>query len=869
MQFVTYVRDAVRPGGTPSRYLVWVQIVLLSQTLASVLPSQAFWTSGIQLPQWVLIGVVAIIICTSFFKQEHAKILAAYSLYVVGLIVSTITIATGITSLSGIVFMLTWAMTLFIAERREYFSFDLVTVFMVLMLASTVILLSFNPLNGVSQNWIVLYVGAFITVVDIYLIYVDFGAHRNYYQESRKSFANLDILSSKLSEVLSKQGELEDILWNVSQECLPFLELEECAIYLYNEETNDLRQVQPGHDPDSKEPIERASVHLKVDEGSVGKAFQSKNYVLVEEAKMMTVSNSDNLIRSSELAVPISSGGKVIGVIDSKYSIAGYFKERHIQAFHIMAAFCGIKITEYNAREAMRKAEFAQMETHRYMELDQMKNRFITNISHDLKTPLSLIKAPAMQIDGLSDDPRIKRNASYILKNTEHLLRVVGQLLQLNRVERGLNELYIEEVDVHALILKIGTQYQGLAEKEGIQLECKAAPIKLLTDAFRLEQIIHNLVHNAFRYIGTGNRIALTGTTDEKDLVIQVEDNGPGISAELQKKVFDRFFKADENNHEGTGIGLSLVKEYAQRLGGSVEIESRANEGSIFTVRVPLQTAEIKEEKAVSEILHDSEGKPLMLVVEDHVDLNDFICSSFEDRYQCIAAFDGAEALKLMEKQIPDIIISDLMMPEMPGDEFVRHVKNNEAFEHIPVVVLSAKSQLESRVELYELGADNYLFKPFDISELNAVVNGIVEQRNKLRKRLHSHVWGDIVQKPTEEEMGSTQSNVQQVFIEKVRSFVLENIESTTIAIPEMAASLGIGRNKFQKMMREITGLSPVEFVRSIRLLEAKRMLESQALTVSEVAYSVGFNNLSYFTRSFKNEFNALPSELQNAHSAE
>lgn len=859
MNLITYVKEAVTPGGTPSRYLVWVQIVLLGQVLTSVLPSPQLYKPEPGLSKYLLIATAVILIVSGLVaKSDKGKIITAYILYIVGLLVSTITISYGITSLSGIVYMLTWAMTLFVAERREYITFDLVTLFMVLMLISSVILLMFNPKMGVTGNWIVLAAGGLFTAVNIYLVYIDFGSERNFYRESRESFSNLDILSSKLSKILSKRDQLEDLLWEVAQECVPFLQLEECVIYLYDEDREILKQVAAFGGKSTKDQNIVDPINIKPGEGVVGSAFSTGNTQLVKETKLRPDYIVDDASRASELAVPIISNGEPIGVIDSEHSQSGYFKERHVQAFRIMAAFCGIKITEHRANARMQQAEQAKLEADRYKELDQLKNRFVTNISHDLKTPLSLIKAPAMQLQKVSEDPKVRKHADYILKNTEHLLRVVGQLLQLNRVDRGLNDLYIEDVEVTSLLRKIGSQYHGLAEKDSIDFRYFAVPATLSTDSFRLEQILHNLIHNAFRYTGPNGKISVEGKNSGEQYVFIVSDNGPGISPEIQNRVFDRFFKGDENNHEGTGIGLSLVHEYAVSLGGGVQLNKNEGEGTTFTVFLPFEVAAESPEKNTEEELESDEGKPILLVVEDHADLNDFICDYFEDRFCCKSAFDGTQALNLMEQQVPDIILSDLMMPEMDGSSFVRKIRETEKFEHIPIVVLSAKSQVESRIDLYELGADNYLMKPFDISELNAVVHGILEQRKKLRNQLHRTLGTvhDMEVAINEEEIKSPD------LIDKARQFVLNQIDNTDLSVPDLAAALGYGRNRFQTEIRETTGLSPVEFIRSVRLVEARKILSEGNLSVSQVAYSVGFNNLSYFTRSFKAEFDMLPSEV-------
>ena len=741
MNAITYIKEAVSPGGTPKRYLIWVSIVLIAQTLTSILPSPSFYAEAFNSSHAIFISSIVIALGVNFLREEKQKIMAAFCLYIVGLSLSTITISIGITPLSGIVFMVTWSMTLFVAERREYISFDLVVVFLVLMLLSTVIMLLYNPALHLRDGGIVLGMGALLTSINIYLVYTDFGFEKNYYQESRKTYADLEVLSSKLSEILSAEGQLDHLLRKVTQECVPLLDIEDCVIYLYNDEKQSLVQVAAFGDKSSDASEVINPLEIKVGEGVVGKCFADKNPLLINETSQFPGYIVDNEARNSELAVPIISNMKVIGVIDSEHKKSGFFKERHLQAFNIIASFCGIKITEYNARESIEQARIAKAETEKYKELDELKSKFITNISHDLKTPLSLIKAPAMRIAEITTDLQVKNHSNYILKNADHLLRVVNQLLQLNRVDKGLNELYIEKLEISVLFDKIAVQYSGLAEKENIEFAYNAESIETMTDSFRLEQIIHNLVHNAFRYTGRDGEIHLNCRKDADFMLISVSDNGPGIAKDIQNNVFERFYKADVNNHEGTGIGLSLVKEYAESLKGEVSLESSEGNGTTFNIKIPII---FPEEESSSEALWSEDEiteniKPVMLVVEDHTDLNDYICNFFQNDFRCVSAFDGVEALTKMKEQTPDIIISDLMMPKMDGSTFVSKVKSNDQYGHIPVIVLSAKSQTESKVDLYSIGADNFLVKPFDIAELNAVVHNVLAQRKKIKEMFRSN----------------------------------------------------------------------------------------------------------------------------------
>lgn len=861
MHFFSYIKEALSPGGTPKRYLIWVCIVLLIQTISSLFPSPGFFSGSWNDAHSLALVVAVIVIAVQFVRNDTWRNYTSFALYVVGLVVSTITISTGTTSLSGIIFMLTWAMTMFVAERREYISFDSVTAFMVLMLISTVILLLHHPDFEQGENNYVLLAGALLTAVNIYLVYIDFGKEKNFYQKSRKVYADLQELSTKMSEILSSEGKLDHLLRKVSKECIPLLDLEDCVIYLYDEDKKILVQTAAYGNKSVNGTSIANPIDLQPGEGIVGRCFEQGVPVLVKETKNDPHYIVDDAFRNAELAVPIVSNGKVVGVIDSEHSQKGYFKTWHVQAFTIIASFCGIKITEYMARESIEQARVAQEETEMYKELDELKNRFITNISHDLKTPLSLIKGPAIQIAEESKEPATKKLAQYVLKNAEHLLRVVNQLLQLNRVDKGLNELYLEEVHVDAVLSKITAQYEGLAQQRRITLSVQCVPVVFTTDVFRLEQIIHNLLHNAFRYSTEGGVISINVTCEDPEtLSLQISDSGKGIPDNLKDKVFERFFKVDVNNHEGTGIGLSLVKEYVQSIGGNIRLDNAKEGGACFTVRLPILVATANGSKVstdVDELHEETVSKPIMVVVEDHPDLNNFICDFFEERFQCYQCFDGAEGIQRIAELQPDIVISDLMMPNTDGRAMIASLKENDLLAHIPVVVLTAKGQTESKIDLYETGAENYVVKPFDIKELNAIVTAILEQRQRLKMRFRERFFV-----PKDEALPEEMATND--FIEQAVHVIYEQLDNASFSIADLSGALAMGRNKLQKEVRELTGLTPVEFIRSVRLLEAKkRILETNA-TISEIAFSVGFNNLSYFTRSFKAEFDVLPTDVRN-----
>lgn len=870
MRVYTYIQEALTPGGTVKRLKEWLASMMLVHLIFCFLPAlierpYPLWMAA------VLIFLGLFSIAAFFIRQPVLEKLLLYFFPLMGYILCVGSIILNISNLGQIIYVLAWSMCVLIAERREYFSYRDLLIYLGFIMVALTLPAVFAPSHqgNLLEKILVVGSGCILSGINGYLLYIDFEYDKNYYRESREMFANTGILSKELSEILTRDESLESLLWTVSQTCIPLLKLEDCVIYLYDEERNRLRQVAAyGNKTSNGEKIVQP-LEVEPGKGVVGTCFERQEALLVLETKYFPGYIVDDQARDSELAVPIFSNGKVIGVLDSEHSQKGYFKERHLQAFQVIASFCGIKITEHYARESMKAAQLAHEEAERYKELDELKNRFITNISHDLKTPLSLIKAPAIQLSLMADSDHVKKLSFYIIKNTEHLLRVVDQLLQLNRVDHGLNQLYVEETTASQMIEKVRMQYEGLAQQRQVEFTATADAITLVTDTFRLEQILHNLIHNAFRYTPSGGRIEARIIRNHDRAQITVSDNGPGIPKELHQKIFERFYKADVNNHEGTGIGLSLVKEYAEVLEGTVALQSQPGEGTRFIIDLPLvhsSAANAQHTAAVAgfEEAENAETKPVMLVVEDHVDLNNFICNYFEQEFHCVAAFDGAEAMKKMQSITPDIVITDLMMPHTDGEALVAAIKNNDRTGHIPVIVLSAKAQLQSKIDLYTTGADNYLLKPFDILELKAVVQSTLEQRKKLRHLfqlnfLQPSVSLDVTEIPEQDEPVSP-------IIRAAMDFVMKHLDNEEIGVNDMAASLGMGRNKLQRELKNLTGLTPVEFIRSIRLHEARRLLTDPRMNVSEVAYATGFNNLSYFSRSFKAEFDLLPSEWREQH---
>jgi len=863
MQLIPYIKTALNPGGTPTRFLHWLSALLAFQTISSAIP--ALWKEPALLWGQVLVFCSAALIALALRVRNagwQLALIKIFHFYGMGLCMAVIFLKMGPDS--SMMWLLTWTLSLVIAERREYLSSNwvvLIMTFCMLLIGSRFV---WNW-TTVGNFWPPLLTGVAGCIINAYLLKVDVSGMDNYYKEMRASLSQLEKLSTRMTEILTQSGELQYQLWRVSEECIPLLGLEDCVIYLYDEESQMLVQTAAYGSRKAMAGQIVNAIQIKPGAGVVGRCFSEVKEMDIPDTMLFPGYIVDGHPRNSELAVPIISNGKPVGVIDSEHSLRGFYKERHKQAFRIIASFCGVKITEYIAHKSLEAAVLAQTEADRYRELDELKNRFITNISHDLKTPLSLIKAPATQLARESKDQQTRNLAGYILKNADHLLKVMNQLLQLNRVDKGLNQLYINEFDTTKLLNNIIAQYEGMIADKNIQFFADVQTLKLKTDEFRLEQIIHNLLQNAFRYAPKGGSVRLTCIQQESKLKIEVADTGPGIPEPLRERVFERFFKVDINNHEGTGVGLSLVKDYTTALGGSVELQENPGGGSVFKVIIPVDfETDIDSINNIQNFevapADTSTNLPVMVIAEDHPDLNNFICTSFENEFRCIQAFDGSEALSKISENLPDIIVTDLMMPDTDGEALIARIRGEDATAHIPIIVLTAKNRLQSKVDLYNLGVENYLTKPFEIEELRAVIESVLKQRKRLRE-----LFGQRFLMPIETTIDSSESESTEeaAIVRQAIQWILENLEKEALGVSDLTAALNMGRNRLQREIKASTGLTPVEFIRSVRLNEARKMLSCGNYNVSEAAYACGFNNLSYFTRSFKSEFGMLPSEWE------
>ena len=533
----------------------------------------------------------------------------------------------------------------------------------------------------------------------------------------------------------------------------------------------------------------------------------------------------------------------------------------------------------------VRLNEKARAEANRIREMDTIKSKFFANISHEFRTPLTLIQGPLQQIEEQVSDQN-KQNGTVAVpwrqlktmrRNTDRLLELVNQLLDLSRLDAGSMKLQIIKGDVLQLLKTIAASFDSLAERKQIHYHIhfpEQSPI-VFFDKDKLEKIFTNLLGNAFKYTPEQGAVSINITMEENRLRLLIEDNGPGIPKKELDKVFDRFYQVEGTEDKGSGIGLALVKELVELYRGQISVSSEPGKGSRFRVSIPMDKNDFKENEFIygqyqaepvfvsrdtypeQEAMENSKfnnNLPLLLIVEDNADLRTFIKETVSGFYQVEQATNGKEGLEKAIALVPDIIISDVMMPQMDGFTMTEKIKKDERSSHIPVILLTAKAGQQHKIEGLETGADDYLTKPFDAKELLTRIENLINQRKLLRKKFA----GTIQLKPSEVAVKS----LDEIFLANVMQTIEKNMEEDEFGVEELAKKVAMSRSQLHRKLVALIDKSPSDLIRQTRLLRAKELLEKKAFTPSEVAFKVGFNSHTYFSKCFKDEFGVSPSEV-------
>ena len=530
-------------------------------------------------------------------------------------------------------------------------------------------------------------------------------------------------------------------------------------------------------------------------------------------------------------------------------------------------------------RRERNKFKIRQMEQDamKNEEVNQMKFRFFTNVSHELRTPLTLIISPLESIIKETTDEKRLDKLKLMHRNALRLLTLVNQLLDFRKNEVAGLHLSLSEGDVVAYVRNICSSFLMLSEKKNVHLTFFSA-IDYLNMAFdedKVGKVVMNLLSNAFKFTPEGGRVDISidvlKETPEM-LEIKVSDTGIGISDENKERIFERFYQVEHegehNQSTGSGIGLSLVRDFVTLHGGTVRVFDNVGTGSVFVVDIPVKHNELSSDEpnlssdgprlssvqTAEEALAEAEKeKPLALIVDDNEDLILFMKDALSMYFRVKSASNGREAWQLIPDLMPDIIVSDVMMPEMDGNELCRWVKTDKRTSGIPFILLTAKQAVEDKVEGLTIGADDYVTKPFNVEVLVLRMRKLIDLSRRNKQRTH------IEPEPSEIVITS----LDEQLVAKAIKYVEEHISHPDLSVEILSRELGMSRVQLYKKLLQITGKTPTEFIRIIRLKRAMQFLRESQLNVSEIAYNVGFNNPKYFTKYFKEEFGVLPSVFQ------
>jgi signal transduction histidine kinase/AraC-like DNA-binding protein len=522
-------------------------------------------------------------------------------------------------------------------------------------------------------------------------------------------------------------------------------------------------------------------------------------------------------------------------------------------------------------------------------ETEKIKSRFFANISHEFRTPLTLIFGPAKDIMDKTNDLKTKENAGIINRNAGRLYGLVNQLLDLSKLEAGRMTLETSEQNIISLLKGLVLSFTSLAERKRITLKFNTIEenLNVYIDKEKIVRIVNNLLSNAFKFTPEGGRIDFTVGKMIKELELRISDSGIGIPKERIDNIFDRFYQVDGSHSresEGSGLGLALTKELVELHKGKIKVESTEGEGSTFTILLPLgkehlkpneivqkeireeTTKTIEEEdlnpeiekskgKADIDVLLET-GKPILLIVEDNLDVRNYIVSHLEDDYGIQEAIDGEDGFTKSIEQIPDLIVSDVMMPKMDGFQFCAKIKTDERTSHIPVILLTAKASGESKIEGLETGADDYIMKPFDAKELKVRIKNLIDQRKKLREHFLQEGIFNLDNKNI--------ISVDKKFLEKAVKIINEHLSDSLFGVESFASKIALSRVTLHKKLIALIGEPPGNLIKRIRLSKAAKLIENKTGNISEIALEVGFNNPAYFSECFKKQFGVTPSQYQS-----
>ena len=594
------------------------------------------------------------------------------------------------------------------------------------------------------------------------------------------------------------------------------------------------------------------------------KPYKRDNYL---KGALVTKANANVLLmQNEEMNKQTARLNALHGKVDT-YLVQYNHQKMYIVLFSIIL-FLLIGIMVYIYRTILMKRRIEE-------DANKAKLQFFTNISHELRTPLTLIADPVNYIihdDNLNSQQRSM--LQIVQRNVLVLTQLVSEILDFRKVQNGKMELRLSDFNLAESMKQWIKLFSASAQKKHIAISMDAPDtIMLRADQDKIERICYNLLSNALKYTSEGGEITLTAKEENGRVMISVADNGCGISSDELPYIFDRFYQA-KNAGRGTGIGLAIVKAFTELHHGEVSATSIEGKGSTFTIHIPvrqkgevtnLATEKIEQlvepssaQEVPNQARHIDEliqpyqtDKPEVLIIDDNIDIRTYLRSVLSEKYNVSEAADGKAGLELARKIVPDIVLSDIMMPVMDGLAFCQQLKTDKAISHIPVILLTARSLDEQRAEGYEHGADAYLSKPFSLRLLFSRIDNLIQSRKKLSKLFSNSDENDAFEKLSNE--------TDKTFAAQLRKIIQDNLSDNEFNVERIGDEIGLSRVQLYRKVKALTGYSPVEMLRKARLTRARHLLRTTEKTVSEVAYAVGFSTPSYFSKCYKDEFGESP----------
>lgn len=521
-------------------------------------------------------------------------------------------------------------------------------------------------------------------------------------------------------------------------------------------------------------------------------------------------------------------------------------------------------------------------------QIADIKLRFFTNISHELRTPLTLIIGPIEKILQKQLSQEIQDDLMLVKENTNRMLRLVNQLLDFRKVQNQKMKLKVSEVDLSVFIPFVMNNFKELSVRHHIDFcfETESEHLRIWIDQDKLETILFNLIANAFKFTPSGKSIVLTLKEEKNRVCIGVRDEGVGIEQEKQNVIFSRFETVMEKNLfnlPNTGIGLSLVKELVELHHGDIIVNSKIGQGTCFLVyfykgkehysneAVEWIVADFDKSTASDSIVQKviqkesliNEDKPVLLLVEDNVELRAFMYNTFMEQFNILEAADGEEGMNIAIEHIPDMIITDLMMPKMDGIAMIKKLRNNMNTSHIMIIMLTAKADSETEFIALGEGADAYVTKPFSLNNLQVQVSNLLKRKVQLQEYYNHHLLDNQKSKEPELKAERSFSSNDKKFMHELIEFLNRNIDNNELLVDDLVSNFHMSRTVFFKKLKVLTGLSPVEFIREIRIKRAAELIKEDGYNMAQVAYMVGFNDPHYFSKCFKQVYNMTPTEYK------